>query len=129
MTIDNLTKTVFGALLGFLTAVMTWMVRSTSRNRETSLVNKMKQEALEKRVGDLEEKALTKESVREVIENALAKRDAIAVERRAEWNEHLALQLKQAVAEGIQVCKVLCKKDIQQDVKMAVDEAFRQRDP
>ena len=48
---------------------------------------------------------LSKESVREVIEEALSKRDVLGAAFRAEANEKLALQVKQAVMEGVTECQ------------------------
>jgi hypothetical protein len=98
MTIDDAVKAVFGAILTGLASAVAWLIAKVLGNREAILVQQEKLRTLEGVVGDLQRNQITKDSVREAIEQALDRRDRANNERREEWDRRTALEIKQTVA-------------------------------
>jgi len=102
---DDALKAVFGAVLAAILAIVTWLVKTVIGNREAAIVGRERTAVIEDRLSRCQGDKTTKEDVREVIEDALTKRDVRAAERRAEWDTRLTLEIKNAVSDGIKDCK------------------------
>lgn len=97
MTLDDVTNTI----LGLVAAAVTWLGRAVLSNRDRLTQAEGHRAALEDRLKELSDTQLTQESVREVLEAALERRDKTAFERRQEHDRRLALEIKQTVNEEI----------------------------
>jgi len=99
MTGEDVAKAVVGTLLGGLIAAVTWLANTVLGNRERALVQAKEVEALQVRVATLETSQITTECVREVIEEALSKRDLQHDKRREEWDRLQRFEIAQAVRD------------------------------
>jgi len=99
MTGEDVAKAVVGTLLGGLIAAVTWLANTVLGNRERALVQAKEVEALQVRVATLEASQITTECVREVIEEALRKRDLQHDKRREEWDRLQRFEIAQAVRD------------------------------
>ena len=97
MTLDEGWGYAIKALVAILTAAVVGLFRWVVGTRGRVKVLEKQVEVLEKQIAA----QLTKEDMREVINDILAKRDTIAVERRQEWERRLPMQIKLAVQEGV----------------------------
>lgn len=94
MTADEVIKGVVGLVLTAIGGVVSWLVKRVLDDREEIIMLKSKVEHLDK-------EKITQECVREVVEEALEKRDKQAEERRKEWDRRQHLEIRQAVSEEI----------------------------
>lgn len=126
MTQDDAIKAIFGVVLASLTAAVGWIVNKVLKNREDNVQQASKLEELEGRLISMENKQLTKEDIREVIQGALSARDQSNLERRKEWNETLTLRIEKAVHEGVNQCHQNTKKEIELMVPRLMKELMEQ---
>jgi len=82
MSGEDLIKAVVGVVLGAIIAAVAWLSKTVIGNREAIAVQTEAQKSVLSRIVQLEEGQLTLESVRGVIEGALAKRDKAYEDRR-----------------------------------------------
>lgn len=126
MSDDSIFKWIFGGLSSALGIVVVFLSRLVVRNREDNVKQTGKLNELEKQIAKTETELqkvkadqLTQESVREVIEAVLDRRDRDNAERRKQWDTLQALQIKQAVMEGVNECQTQTKKELQ-DLKQEI---------
>lgn len=129
---------IFTAILAILTAAVAWLVSRVLGSREDALELRgkldamtVKADALTARVAVLEGEhkafkadALTTEGVRKVMEQALSARDAVAFERRKEWDERLSLKIEASVLNGLQKCEANTKTELERMVPRIVREVL-----
>jgi hypothetical protein len=93
--VSDALKVIAGFLGTVVIAVVSWLVKTTLGNREESILFSQKLKQLEAEVDDLKKNQVTTECVREVIDEALAKRDKIGQERRIEFDgEEILTEIK-----------------------------------
>lgn len=119
MNDDGLKTTILGFVLTTLAGAVGWLIRRVLGNREEIV-------QLKAEVARLKESQISVECVREVIEDALSKRDAVAIERRAQWDERLTLKIQQAVSQGVQECQDRTKAELERMVPRIVRETLHQ---
>lgn len=95
MTFDDLFKGVVGLAFTGTAAISSWLLRTVLKDHQTVML-------LEAKVANLEKDQITTDCVREVVEEALDKRDKIAELRRVEWDRRHSLEIKQAVSEELE---------------------------
>lgn len=98
MTGEDAFKAVITAIIGLVSAAVSWLVKRVLDDREEIVVLKEEVKSLKKTADG----QITQECVREVIEKALDKRDEQAAARRIEWDKRLSLEVKQAVQEEVE---------------------------
>ena len=101
MTADDAVKATFGAALAALFAAVTWLVNTVLGGEKKLLLLEAKVAIQEARVAEIKAGQVTVECVREVIEEALEKRDKIAEQRREEWGKTRQLETKAAIQEEL----------------------------
>ncbi len=101
MTADEIFKWIFGVLSTCLAAVVAWLAGSTIKNREQLISQAGKIERLEADIVALKASQITEDCVREVIDEALEKRDKLAEQRRGEWHRLNILETGEKVREEL----------------------------
>jgi hypothetical protein len=92
---------IFKVLMAVVTGVVAWLARRVVDDREEIVVLKGKFETLEAKHEEVKKDQITQECVREVVEEALERRDKQAEVRRAEWDRRFSLEVKAAVQEEL----------------------------
>ena len=113
MTGDDVFKAAVGAILGAFTGVVGWLVRALLKVREDALTQGERLKMLGAKVERIDGEQLDKETVRGLLEETNAKRDAAAFERRKEFDRRLALEIKREVQEGV----AQCRRDTAEDME------------
>lgn len=102
MTADDIIKTVFGVVLTIVVAAGSWILGKVLGHGDASILQGAKIKELEAKVEKLEKSQMTTESVREVVEKALEKRDASVSERRTEFQRVHMLEMRTIVGEELE---------------------------
>lgn len=126
MTSDEALKTIFGSLLTALGVMVSWLARSVLGSREALIVARDRLDYLEEEMRATKATRLTQESVREVVEEALAHRDVESERRRADRDKRLALELRQAVLQGANECQRQTREEMERMVPRIVREVLSQ---
>lgn len=124
---------IVGFLLAFVVPAVGWLVSRVLAAGETVGVHGQRITALEGAHAKLDEAhvkldegQLTRDCVREVIDEALDKRDVAAAERRQHFDETLALKIKAAVRDGQAECQRQTRLDLESMVPRIVHEVVQQ---
>jgi uncharacterized protein YlxW (UPF0749 family) len=101
MTADDAIKSTLAALLAGLVAAVTWLVSTVLGGKEKIVLLEARLKSQEDRVEEIRREQVTVECVREVIEEALEKRDKVAEQRREEWAKTRQLETKAVIQEEL----------------------------
>lgn len=118
MTLDETLKVAAGTFAALTGAALTWLVRSVLGNRETISTFGL-------RIKSLEASQVSKEDVRQVVEQALDRRAVEDDRRRQEHDALLAAQVREAVSEGTRECRSLDAHNLERLVPRIVHETLR----
>ena len=102
MTVDDGLKAAFASVLGVLIGAVGWLVSRVMGNREASLLHTQEIAQVKVDVALLKKEALTQETVRQVVEAALDRRDRQNNEKRMEWDRRTQLEIKATVREEVE---------------------------
>ncbi len=102
MSDDGIKTTILSAVLAALTGAIGWLVTKVLGNEKDLVKQDARLGAVECDVAELKDGQLTQDCVRDVVDNALERRDRIAEERRREWDRRLALEIRAAVHEEVE---------------------------
>jgi hypothetical protein len=101
MSGDDLLKGLFGLLITTVVAVVGWLVRTVLTTERSLMLTNEAAKTLRAEVDHLKSSQITTECVREVIDEALTKRDQLGLERRAEWERRFTLEVRQAIHDEV----------------------------
>lgn len=111
---------IFTAAIGVLSIFVGWLV-------VVVIDLKGKLAVVEASHVEIKGSLLTSEGVRKVVEQALAARDAVAFERRRDWDERLTLKIAGAVSEGFSKCQAETRAELERAVPRIVREVLSTR--
>ena len=117
---DDAFKAVFGVILATVMAAVAWVFKLVFKNRESNVALEVRLDALEGRT--MVTKAEVSEAIKEALKEALEERDERARERREEWDKRLALELRQAVTDGVNACRQSRTDENERQIRMIVRE-------
>lgn len=98
---DDVFKIGLGAVVTGIGGVVSWLVKGNLSNRETAIVTEQRLKALEDAMQEAKKSQITREEVREEIDDALLRRDKVNVERRSEWEKRLNLEIRESVRQEV----------------------------
>lgn len=102
MTWDDIMKAIIASVLALIVGAISWLVSSVLSVRERFLEVKGRLDKAEADVASLSSRQITVENVRDVIEEALTKRDKEYEKRRAEWDKLRQLEVREAVRDELE---------------------------
>jgi hypothetical protein len=126
LTRDDILKSLLASFLGVLGVAMVAIVRKVFGNSEELLKTEARVDMSEDALERLEKNQLTRESVREAIDEALDRRDKAAVERKKEYDRIRLLELKKAMLEVAEKKQKDTREQLERMVPRVVRETLRE---
>lgn len=129
MSTEALISIVLTCIIGIMLPPIAWLIHTvlTSRERLSTLEHAVARATED--IAEVKSNAITQDKVRDVINDALDRRDRIHEARRLEWDRRLGLEVKDIVSQELEKHLPRLARDLDAKLRESDDERNGSRRP